>query len=341
MSANTTESNPRTTVVGAGAIGGLIAARLACARADGAVSVLERGKTLEAIRAHGIRIVDSDGQASVSEVRASDDAAALGAQDFVVIALKSQVLPAIAGRLRPLVGERTVVVTAMNGLPWWFLDGAKPSLTGERIEAVDPDGGVSRALPGRRSLGCVIYVSASTDAPGVIKRGPGNRLVVGPAHAACAPIARTFASMLTAAGFECASVEDIRTEIWAKLLGNMSVNPLSALTGSTVDRLLDDPFTHALALRMMEEAEAIGARLGLSMDASAAERAAAMRKLGAIKTSMLQDMEAAKPLEIDPILGVFPELGRKLGVPTPYCDSVLGLLRQRAGNGTGSRGALQ
>jgi 2-dehydropantoate 2-reductase len=320
----------RTAVIGAGAIGGLIAASLA--RAGHEVSVLARGKTLAALRESGIRILNGAGRMSAVAVRASDEAAELGAQDFVVIALKAHALPLIAASLRPLIGARTAVVSAMNGLPWWFLDGSDTPLAGQRIEAVDPGGAVSCALPAERALGCVVHLSASTDAPGVVRRGAGNRLIVGAANAAFAPTARAFASALAAGGFDVEATDDIRTEIWAKLWGNMNMNPLSALTGSTADRLLDDPFTYALVLRMMEEAEAIGARLGLSTGVNAAARVAVTRELGAFKTSMLQDMEANRPLEIDPILGVFPELGRKLGLPTPFCDAVLGLVRQRASN---------
>ncbi|MEA3119113.1 MAG: 2-dehydropantoate 2-reductase [Paraburkholderia sp.] len=319
----------RTAVVGAGAIGGLIAASLA--RAGHEVSVLARGQTLAAVRENGIRTLDGKGRMSAIAVRASHDAAELGAQDFVVIALKAHALPALAASLHPLVVERTAIVSAMNGLPWWFLDGSN-TLAGQRIEAVDPNGAVSRALPAERALGCVVHLSASTDAPAVVRRGSGNRLIVGAANAGFAPAAQTFAQALAAGGFDVKATDDIRTEIWAKLWGNMNMNPLSALTGSTAERLLDDPFTHALVLRMMVEAEAIGARLGLSMGMSAAARVAVTRELGAFKTSMLQDMEANRPLEIDPILGVFPELGRKLGLPTPFCDAVLGLMRQRAAN---------
>ncbi|HTI18057.1 MAG TPA: 2-dehydropantoate 2-reductase [Trinickia sp.] len=321
---------PRTTVVGAGAIGGLIAAALARAGHD--VSVLARGKTLLAIREHGIRIADGDARESAITVKASDDAVMLGSQDFVVITLKAQALPAIAERLQPLIGERTIIVSAMNGLPWWFLDGTKAPLEGPRIEAVDPAGIVSRVLPGERALGCVVHLSASTDAPGFVRRGRGNRLIVGAAHPDHAAMAQAFASTLTKGGFDVEAVDNIRNEIWAKLWGNMNMNPLSALTGSTADRLLDDPLTHALVLRMMEEAQEIGTRLGLSTGMSPADRVAVTRELGAFKTSMLQDVEAGRPLELDPILGVFPELGRKLGVPTPFCDAVLGLLRQRAAN---------
>ncbi|MCX4165213.1 MULTISPECIES: 2-dehydropantoate 2-reductase [Paraburkholderia] len=323
------QHSPRTAIVGAGAIGSLIAAALA--RAGHTVSVLARGKTLDAIRAKGIRVLDGTSE-STAAVAASDDAAALGVQDFVVVALKAQVLPAIAGSLRPLVGPHTVIVAAMNGLPWWFLNGATGALAGEHIEAVDPAGVVSAALPSAQSVGCVVHLSSSTDAPGVVRRGRGNRLIVGAARAELAERTRSLSASLREGGFDVEESEDIRTEIWAKLWGNMNMNPLSALTGSTADRLLDDPYTHALVLRMMEEADAIGAQLGLSTGMSAPARVAVTRELGAFRTSMLQDFEAGRALEIGPILGVFPELGRRLNVPTPFCDAVLGLLRQRAAN---------
>jgi 2-dehydropantoate 2-reductase len=319
----------RTTVVGAGAIGGLIAGALA--RAGHAVSVLARGKTLDAIRADGIRIVDQERE-SVTRVTAQEEAAVLGVQDFVVIALKAQALPAIAASLKPLIGPETVIVAAMNGLPWWFVNGLPGPLAGQGIEAVDPAGVVSAALPPAQSIGCVVHLSSSTEGPGVIRRGRGNHLIVGAPLPSLVHQAGVFAAALQEGGFEVTRSEEIRTEIWAKLWGNMNMNPLSVLTGSSADRLLDDPLTHALVLRMMEEADAIGAKLGLSMGMSAPERVALTRKLGAFRTSMLQDFEAGRPLEIEPILGVFPELGRKLKVPTPFCDAVLGLLRQRAVN---------
>lgn len=318
----------RTAVVGAGAIGALLAAALE--RAGQHVSVLARGATLAAIKQNGIRILADDASAGVARVDASDDAAILGEQDFVVLAVKAQALPELAACLRPMIGPATLVVSAMNGLPWWFLHGlAAPGDAGP-LEAVDPGGCVSAALPAKRAIGCVVHMSSATEAPGVVKRGRGNRLIVGAAQADCAARARSFAGALAAGGFAVESTDDIRTEIWAKLWGNMNMNPLSALTGSTTDRLLDDPLTHALALRMMEEADAIGRRLGLSTGMSAPQRVAVTRQLGVFKTSMLQDTEAGRALEIDPILGVFPELGRRLGMPTPFCDAVLGLLRQRA-----------
>lgn len=326
---NGTSRPVRTAIVGAGAIGGALA--LALVRAGHTVSVLARGATLSAIREHGIRVVESATEpACAATVHASDDSRELGEQDFVVIALKAQALPAVAASLAPLVGARTAVVSATNGLPWWFLDGMDTPMADSRIEAVDPDGSIGRTLPAARAIGCVVHLSASTDEPGVVRRGKGNRLIVGAAHAALGPTADRFAQALREGGFDVECTDAIRADIWAKLWGNMNMNPLSALTGSTADRLLDDPFTHALVVRMMEEAAAIGGELGLSTGMTIDARLAVTRELGAFKTSMLQDMEAGRPLEIGPILGVFPELGRKLGVPTPFCDAVLGLLRQRA-----------
>ncbi|HEF4730260.1 2-dehydropantoate 2-reductase [Burkholderia multivorans] len=320
----------RAAVVGVGAIGGLLAAALS--RAGVAVSAYARGATLDALNAHGVRVIDDAGATSTVAVHASDDAAALGVQDYVVIALKAQALPALAARIAPLVGPDTVIVAAMNGLPWWFTHGLAGPFDGVPLEAVDPAGAVSAALPPAQAIGCVVHLSSSTDAPGVVRRGRGNRLIVGAPDGRLEAAAARFAALLSAGGFDVESTPAIRTEIWAKLWGNMNMNPLSALTGSTAEQLLDDSFTHDLALRMMEEAAQIGAKLGLSTGMSGPERIAVTRKLGAFKTSMLQDFEAGRPLEIGPILGVFPELGRRLNVPTPYCDAVLGLLRQRAAN---------
>jgi 2-dehydropantoate 2-reductase len=325
---NPGSQSARTAVVGAGAIGGLIAA--AAVRAGHAVSVLARGKTLDALRADGLKVID-DTRESVVRVNAGDVPSAFGVQDYVVIALKAQTLPAIAASLRPMIGPQTVLVAAMNGLPWWFPHGFAGPLVGH-IDAVDPGGSVSAALPPARAIGCVVHLSSSTDGPGVVRRGRGNQLIIGAPAADLAEEAGAFAEAMRAGGFDVTLSDTIRSEIWAKLWGNMNMNPLSALTGSTADRLLDDPLTHALVLRMMEEAAAIGARLGLSTGMSPAERVAVTRKLGAFRTSMLQDFEAGRPLEVEPILGVFPELGRKLSVPTPFCDAVLGLLRQRAAN---------
>jgi 2-dehydropantoate 2-reductase len=323
----------RTTIVGAGAIGGLLA--WALARAGHEVTLLARGRTLDTLRSRGLTVITSKDGEDVADhlaLRASDDAASIGTQNTVVIALKAQALPAVAHTLAPLLGPETVVLSAMNGLPWWFPSGFPGPLGGRHINAVDPGGAVSNALPPDRAIGCVVHLSASTVAPAVVRRGMGNHLIVGAACEAQAPRARALAESLRGGGFDVTSTGEIRRELWAKLWGNMNMNPISALTGSTADRILDDPMTHGLVLKMMDEAVTIGERLGLGMRISPAERIAITRKLGAFKTSMLQDLEAARPLEIEPLLGVFPELGRLLDIPTPFCDAVFGLVRQRAAN---------
>lgn len=320
----------KVTVVGAGAIGGLLAAGLT--QGDCEVSVLARGATLTAIRAQGLRVIAGDSDVTYP-VRAADDAAQLGEQDVVVLALKAQLLPELAPTLRPLIGAHTTLLAAMNGVPWWFLHGFEGPLKGQTLESVDPGGAVSRALPPAQAASCVVHLAASTDAPGVVRRGRGNQLILGAPDADSGTLRADhlihLAQIWRAAGIEVALSDQIRREIWVKLWGNMNMNPISALTGATVDKILDDPYTHGLVLQMMDEAVAVGSRLGLDTGMSAAERSAITRKLGAFKTSMLQDVEAWRPLELEPILGVFPELGRKLGVPTPHCDAVYGLLRQR------------
>ncbi|KWE59854.1 2-dehydropantoate 2-reductase [Burkholderia ubonensis] len=309
---DTNSGQVRATVVGVGAIGGLLAAALA--RAGMRVSAYARGATLDALKAHGVRVLDETGAMSSVPIDASDDAAALGVQDYVVIALKAQALPDLAARLAPLVGPRTVLVAAMNGLPWWFTHGLAGPLDGVPLEAVDPGGVVSAALPPAQAIGCVVHLSSSTDAPGIVRRGRGNRLIVGAPDPARDAAASRFAAALAAGGFDVETTPQIRTEIWAKLWGNMNMNPLSALTGSTADRLLDDPCTHALALRMMEEAAAIGAKLGLDTGVSAPERMAVTRRLGAFRTSMLQDFEAGRSLEIGPILGLLRQRAANSGL---------------------------
>lgn len=317
------------TVVGAGAIGGLLAAGLV--RGGCTVSALARGATLQALREQGLCVIAGDSTEHFA-LQASDRADVLGVQDVVVLALKSQLLPGLAASLRPLIGPQTTLVAAMNGVPWWFLHDFSGPLQGQTLESVDPGGAVSRALPPSQAVGCVVHLAASSDAPGVVRRGRGNQLILGAPDPAQAQRAAHLVQLQQAwqqAGFEVTVTQEIRREIWIKLWGNMNMNPISALTGATVDQILDDPYTHGLVLHMMDEAVAVGERLGLHTGMSAAQRSVITRKLGAFKTSMLQDVEAGRPLELEPILGVFPELGRKLDVPTPHCDAVYGLLRQR------------
>lgn len=331
----------RIAVVGAGAIGGLLAARLA--RAGAEVSLFARGATLETLRRDGLRLIERDGTVGEAlRLAASDDAAALGVQDYVVLALKAQALPALAPRLAALIGPASWIVSATNGLPWWFLQGLSSAIANQRLDAVDPQGGVSATLPPARAIGCVVHLGASTDSPGVVRHRAGNRLILGAPGGPDTPAqgaAWALRGLLAKGGFDAEHSLRIQHEIWLKLWGNMNMNPISALTGSTMDVLLDDPLMQGLIRRMMEEAAAVGERLGLPVDMSIDARMRVTRELGAFKTSMLQDAEAGRELEIDPILGVFPELGRRLGVPVPFCEAVLGLLRQRAANWAAARRA--
>jgi 2-dehydropantoate 2-reductase len=320
-------TSPRYCIFGAGAIGGTIAARLA--RTDATVSIVARGDTLAAIQKNGLRLV-SNGETLQMSVRASADPAKLGPQDYVIVAVKAPSLPEVALRIGPLLGTETVVVTAMNGVPWWFLTNARGLLPGMRLTAVDPGGIISCAIPASRVIGCVVYMSCAIEAPGVIRHAAGRRLIVGePDKRSSRRVAR-LAEWLRRSGFDCVESTDIRRDIWFKLWGNLSMNPISLLTGATLDRIVADPLAHTLCSRMMEEAGRIGEAIGIPATVPVEEMFNRARALGAVKTSMLQDAEHGKPVEIDALLSVTRDLGRMVGVPTPFIDSVLGLARLKA-----------
>ncbi|HET9977220.1 MAG TPA: 2-dehydropantoate 2-reductase [Burkholderiaceae bacterium] len=319
----------KVTIVGAGAIGGFIGARLAHAgRAE--VSALARGATRDALRQHGWRLETADGLVQGRLARAEDDAAALGAQDLVVIAVKAPALPALAPRLTPLLGRATVVLPAMNGVPWWFcrhLDGFADA----PLHSVDPGGAIAAALPLERVLGCVVHASASVASPGLVRHRIGHGLIVGEprGEAVGAPSARAseVAALLAQAGFEVTLSADVRRDIWNKLWGNLTMNPVSALTGATVDRVLADPLVREFCSAAMREAAAIGARIGCPIAQEPADRHAVTAKLGAFKTSMLQDVQAGRAIELDAIVGAVREIGQRVGVATPAIDALLGLTR--------------
>lgn len=318
-------------VAGLGAVGGLIAARLALAGHE--VSALARGATLQAVRTAGLRL-RMGGDEQQAAVNAGMDAHDFGVQDIVVIALKGQALPAVAPQLQPLIGPDTVVVPAMNGVPWWFLQ--TPELArrlgadAHRLSSVDPHRDIENALPLQQVLGCVVHLTCSQPEPGVVQHGFGERLIFGEPGGALSERARAVAQVFEGAGFKAEATADIRREIWFKLWGNMTTNPVSALTGATADRILDDPLVRAFMLRAMAEAAAIGAEIGCPIEQSGEERLAVTRQLGAFKTSMLQDSEAGRALEIDAIVTAVHEIGGKLGMPTPHVDTVLGLTRLMA-----------
>lgn len=321
-------------IVGLGAIGGLLAARLAAA--GHTVSALARGATLAALREHGVRLRSAGGEETAQRIAANDSPAALGPQELVVIALKGPALNSVAPTLAPLLGPETLVLPAMNGVPWWFLaaDARASAAAGtEPLASVDPGGRIAAALPLEQVLGCVVHLTCSSPAPGVVQHGFGERLIVGePAGDPSAASARTRAvcAALAGAGFQAEASADIRREVWYKLWGNMTMNPVSALSGALSDAILDDPLVREFMLRTMAEAAQIGARIGCPIEQSGDARIAVTRQLGGFKTSMLQDTEAGRPIELDALVGAVHEIGTRLGVATPNIGALLGLTRLMA-----------
>jgi 2-dehydropantoate 2-reductase len=311
-------------VYGAGAIGGFIGARLGAA--GHGMSAVARGGTLAALREHGLRLVQG-GETIVAPVQAEEDPGRLDPQDLVIVAVKGPALAAVAARIAPLLAPDTMVLVAMNGVPWWFFDGLPGPYAGTRLASVDPEGAIAAAIPTRHVIGCVVHASCSTPEPGLVRHGMGAGLIVGePAGGRSARVERLVAE-LARAGFDAKLPERIQQDIWYKLWGNMTMNPVSAITGATGDRILDDPLVRAFCSAAMAEAAAIGAKIGCGVTQSTEDRHAVTRKLGAFKTSMLQDVEAGRPIELDAIVGVVREIGQKVGVPTPNIDALLGLAR--------------
>ena len=317
-------------IYGLGAIGGLMGARLAAA--GHRVSAIARGETLDMVRRQGLTLSENGVDRTVP-LEATDRPETLGPQDLVILSLKTSALPALAARIKPLIGSSTTVFSAMNGVPWWFLHGLKQAPAGLRLDSVDPDGVLSAAIPGAQVVGCVTHLSAAVVAPGQVRHVAGNRLIVGePAGGADTVRARAVIDMLTQAGFDVEAARSIHQEIWFKLWGNMTVNPVSFLTQATGDQILDDSFVRTFMSRCMLEAAQIGTRIGLPIDVDPEERHVVTRKLGAFKTSMLQDLEASKPIELDALLGVVIELARQVSVETPNLDTLFGLSRLSAKN---------
>jgi len=314
-------------VYGAGAIGGFIGLRLAMAGHE--VSVVARGATLEAIQKYGLRARTSEGLLN-ADVAASEDPGALGPQDLVIIAVKTPSLAQIAGKIDPLLGQETVIVTAMNGIPWWFFHGFGGSCEDKSLDTVDPDGVIAAGISSARVIGGVVHGSWKVEEPGLVQHVAGNRLIVGEPAGGKTQRAKMVADTLTNAGYDVEISSCIQREIWYKLLGNMTMNPISALTGATCDRILDDPLVGRFTLDIMAEAGRIGAQIGCPIEQSGEERNALTRRLGAFKTSMLQDVEAGKPVEIDALVAAVREIGQMTGEPTPSIDTLLGLSRLHA-----------
>ncbi|MFJ3056684.1 2-dehydropantoate 2-reductase [Herbaspirillum sp. NPDC087042] len=314
----------KTCIVGAGAIGGFIGTRLAMT-GQTTVSAIAIGETLASLRSHGWQL-ETAGQTITAPVEATDDAASLGHQDLLVIALKGNVLPLVAPSLAPLIGPDTVVMPAMNGVPWWFNAGLE-GRAGEPLTAVDPGGVIAAAIPAAQVLGCVVHASCTSPRAGVARHVMGNGLIVGEAFGGESARAAKVVGLLKAAGFDASLSRDIRYDVWYKLWGNLTMNPVSAITGATVDRMLADPLVRGFCSAAMQEAARIGERLGCAISQDPEERHAITAKLGAFKTSMLQDAEGHRPLEIDSIVAAVHELGQRVEVSTPSIAALLGLSR--------------
>jgi 2-dehydropantoate 2-reductase len=317
----------RICIYGAGAIGGYMGVLLS--RAGAEVSLVARGAHLEAMQQNGLKLL-IDQEEYVAHPRCTNDPAELGPQDLVVIAVKAHSVPAIVPTMRPLIGNETALLTAVNGIPYWYFYGHGGEWQDSIVESVDPDGVQWRTLGPDRAIGCVVYPATEVVEPGVIKHVYGNKLPIGEPDGTVSARVQRIAEMLTAAGFDAPIHERIRDEIWLKLWGNLSFNPISALTCGTLDVICGDPGTRAVARAMMLEAKAIAERLGVHFRVDIERRIDGARRVGAHKTSMLQDLERGRAMEIDALVTSVQELGHRVGVPTPTIDTVLALVRQRA-----------
>ncbi|KQZ82887.1 2-dehydropantoate 2-reductase [Mesorhizobium sp. Root157] len=318
----------RIAVFGAGAIGGYVAAKLAAAdRAD--LSIVARGAHLAAMRDTGLRLIES-GQERVLQVRAAADARELGVQDYVVLALKAHSLGGALDQIAPLIGEQTAVVTMQNGVPWWYFHKIGGPLEGARVAAVDPGGTIWDRIGPNRAIGAVVYPAVEVDSPGVVRHVDGNRFSLGEPSGDKSERVTHLAAEMIAAGLQAPVREDIRSEIWVKLWGNLCFNPISALTGSTLAEIVADEGTRLLARTMMLEAQSIGESLGVKFPIGVDRRIKGAGDVGAHKTSMLQDLERGRPMEIDALVTAVQELGRLTGQLTPAIDTVLSLVRRLA-----------
>jgi 2-dehydropantoate 2-reductase len=311
----------RICVVGAGAVGGLLAARLAVSGSH--VSVLARGESLAAIEQRGITLIEPGGEHVVAaDVHASGEAASLGPQDLVLLAVKAHQLAGVADEVPTLYGADTAVVTLQNGIPWWFFQKFPGPFEGRRLVSLDPDGVLERRITADRVLGSIAYPAAQREAPGVVRLVEGDRFPIGELDGEVSDRASAVAGVLGAAGFTSKVVRDIRSHIWVKAWGNLAFNPISALTGATLGEMSRIPASRQLASRMMSEATVIAERLGLRLRLSVEQRIEGAGRVGDHKTSMLQDAEAGRPLELEALVGSFVELGRLTGSPTPSIDAV-------------------
>ena len=313
-------------IIGAGAIGGMVGAKLALAGED--VTFLVRGANLQAVRSQGMTLVMHDGEQHVARnVKATIDYAEAGTQDIVVLAMKAHQVEAVAGELPKLLGPETIIVTMQNGIPFWYFHGHGGPLAGSAVTCVDPSGVLARTIPAHRIIGCVVYPASELTAPGVVRHIEGDRFPVGELDGGSTERVTRVSRCFTNAGFKAPVLDDIRSEIWLKLWGNLTFNPISSLSHSTLVDICQYPLTRELASNMMREAQAVAHKLGIEFRVSLEKRIAGAEKVGKHKTSMLQDIEAGRDPEIDALVGSVVELGRLTETPTPHIDTVYALVK--------------
>jgi 2-dehydropantoate 2-reductase len=315
-------------VFGAGAIGGLMAAKIAAAQ-SAEVTIIARGPHLAAMQQNGLKLI-SDGQETIVHPRCVATAEEAGVQDAVIVTLKAHSLAGAAKQMQPLLGPETSIVSAVNGIPWWYFYKFGGQFDGRRVESVDAGGEVSALLAPERAIGCIVYPAADVPEPGVIQHTYGDRFTLGEPSGERTPRIEAIAKALSAAGFKAPIRPKIRDEIWVKLWGNLAFNPISALTFNTLDQLTGDPGQREVARNMMLEAQAIGEALGVRFAIDVDKRIAGAAEVGAHRTSMLQDLERGRPMEIEALLGVIVEFAELTQLPAPTCRTVLALVRARA-----------
>ena len=303
-------------IVGAGAVGGWVAAKLALT--GNTVSVVARGLTLDAIQNEGLLLTEA-GETRTASVAAFGDAKALGSQDVVIIAVKAPALAAAVQLAQPVIGADSLVVPMLNGVPWWF--------TGDPLRSVDPDGRIGAAIPQDHVIGCVVHAACRRVAPNHVDLGLAEKLILGEPGGGESPRVARLCSLFEQAGIRCEDSDNVRRAIWYKLWGNATFNPLSALTGSTAEKLLGDEVVRAWMAEAMDELAIVGAAIGCPISESAEDRMAVTARLGPFKTSMLQDVEAGRPIEIEALLGAPREIAAQVGVPTPQLDRIYALTR--------------
>ncbi len=313
-------------IIGVGAIGGYVGTRFVLAGED--VTFIARGANLEALRTCGIRLINANGtEETVPQVKATDNYADAGAQDMIVLAMKAHQVEAVAGDVPKLFGPRTVVIPMQNGIPYWYFHGQPGAFAGMRVASVDPNGVIYDKIPCERVIGCVVYPAAELVSPGVVRHVEGNRFPVGEPDGTTSDRVAQVARCFVKSGMQAPILSDIRSEIWLKLWGNLSFNPISALSRATLAEICQYPPSRAVAAAMMSEAQSVAHQLGIKFRVSLEKRIAGAEKVGHHKTSMLQDVEAARTLEIDALLGSVMELARRTNTPTPHIDTVYALTK--------------